>query len=203
MSNEKYINDIKEIKYLMQKSSKFLSLSGFSGIMAGIYALIGSYWAYQLLKNTKVYIKSYTSENQILIYKLVLIALGVALLAIITAYILSRQKAGRSGEKLWTPVTKAMLIDFAIPLFTGGIFGLVLLYHEHFGVIAPITLIFYGLALVSVSKYTIGTVKYLGISEIITGLIAAFYVGYGLWFWAFGFGLLHIIYGTIMYIKEK
>lgn len=203
MSKEKYINDIKEIRHLMQKSSKFLSLSGLSGIMAGIYALLGSYWAYSLLKDKRVYIRSYDMDNVLLIYKLLAIAIGVAVLAVITAYILSRKKASKSGDKLWTPVTRAMLVDFIIPMFSGGIFALILLYHDHFGIIAPITLIFYGLALVSVSKYTIGSVKYLGVSEIILGLLAAFYVGYGLWFWAFGFGILHIVYGMIMYLKER
>jgi len=96
-----------------------------------------------------------------------------------------------------------MLIHFLIPLVTGGIFGLILLNHEHYGILAPISLIFYGLALVNTSKFTLDTVKYLGISEIIVGLLSAIYVGYGLLFWAIGFGILHIIYGGIMYLKEE
>ena len=121
----------------------------------------------------------------------------------ITAFILTSQRAKRNGEKIWDAATKLMLIHFLFPLVTGGIFGLILLVHEHFGIIAPITLIFYGLALVSASKYTLDTIKYLGISEIIVGLIAAYYVGYGLYFWAFGFGVLHIVYGMVMYLKER
>ncbi len=96
-----------------------------------------------------------------------------------------------------------MLINFLIPLVTGGFFGLILLKHGFFALVPPITLIFYGLALVNASKFTLDTVKYLGISQIIVGLIATYYVGYGFYFWAFGFGVLHIIYGGIMYCKEK
>jgi hypothetical protein len=203
MEHKKYLEDLKEIKQLMHKSSKFISLSGLSGIMAGVYALGGSYWAYKLLENKTVYIRDYSTNNVLLVKQLLFIALGVAVLAICTAYILSKNKAKKNGEKLWEATTKYLLVDLAIPLITGGIFGLILLYHEHFGVIAPITLIFYGLALVSASKYTLNTIKYLGISEIVVGLLSAFYVGYGLYFWAFGFGVLHIIYGVAMYIKEK
>jgi len=94
-----------------------------------------------------------------------------------------------------------LLVSFFIPLVTGAVFGLILLKHEHFGVVAPVSLIFYGLALINASKYTFGTIKFLGISEIIVGLIAAYYPGNGLFFWALGFGVLHIIYGTVMYFK--
>lgn len=203
MSNEKYLQDLKEIRSLMNKSSRFISLSGLSGVMAGVYALIGSFWAYYLLQNQVIYIRSYTEENISLIIKLLLIAFAVAFFAIVTAIVLTVQKAKKNQVKIWDSTTKLLLIHFSIPLLTGAIFGFILLLHEHFGIIAPISLIFYGLALVNASKFTLDTVKYLGISEIIIGLIAAYYVGYGLYFWAFGFGVLHILYGGIMYFKEK
>jgi len=203
MSNKQYLDDLNEIKDLMQRSSRFLSLSGLSGIMAGVYALIGAFMAYNLLLNKTVYIRMQSAENAELVIKLIAIAATVALLAIITAYILTRKKALANKQALWDQTTKQMLIHFLIPLVTGGVFGLILLNHEHYGILAPISLIFYGLALVNTSKFTLDTVKYLGISEIIVGLLSAIYVGYGLLFWAIGFGLLHIIYGGIMYLKEK
>lgn len=203
MDKHKYIEDLKDIRSMMQRSSKFLSLSGLSGILAGIYALAGAFIAYRLLYDKTLYIRSYSTENILLIKKLLILAFFVAAFAVVTAYILTLRKAKKDGQRIWDSTTKLFLIDFLIPLITGGIFGLILLYHEHFGVIVPITLIFYGLALVSASKYTLTTIKYLGISEIITGLIAALYVGYGLYFWAFGFGILHIFYGSMMYFKEQ
>jgi hypothetical protein len=203
MTNKKYLDDINEIKNLMNSSSRFLSLSGLSGILVGIYALLGAFYAYSLVEDKTIYIRATSTENATLVLKLLFIALAVALLAIITAIVLTRKKAQDNNEKIWNETTKRMLIHFLIPLVTGGIFGLILLKHEHYGIMAPVTLIFYGLALVNTSKYTLDTVKYLGISEIIVGLLAAIFVGYGLYFWAFGFGVLHIVYGTIMYFKEK
>lgn len=203
MTNKNYLDDINEIKNLMNRSSRFLSLSGLSGVLVGIYALLGTFYAYTMLEDKTVYIRITSEENVALVSKLLFIAFLVAFFAILTAIFLTRKKAIDNNEKIWDLTTKRMLIHFLIPLITGGVFGLILLYHEHYGIIVPITLIFYGLALVSSSKYTLDTVKYLGISEIIVGLFAAFFVGYGLYFWAFGFGVLHIIYGTIMYFKEK
>ena len=64
-------------------------------------------------------------------------------------------------------------------------------------------LIFYGLALINSSKYTFFEIRYLGIAEIVLGLIASVFVSSGLILWAAGFGLLHIIYGIIMYYKYE
>jgi len=203
MTNKNYLEDIHEIKNLMKRSSRFLSLSGLSGVLVGVYALLGAFFAYKLLDDKTVYIRMTSAENAALVLNLLIIALVVAFLAIITAIFLTRKKAKSNNENIWDQTTKQMLINFLIPLVTGGVFGLILLNHEHYGILAPITLIFYGLALVNSSKYTLDTVKYLGISEIILGLFAANFVGYGLFFWAFGFGVLHIVYGTIMYFKES
>lgn len=197
MNTNKYLDDLHQIKDLMSRSSRFLSLSGFSGLLAGMYALLGAWVAHYLLNNKTLY----TPDN--LKYKLLLIALTVAVLTVITAYYLTKRKAKQAGDSVWNDTTKRMLIHFLIPLGTGGIFGFILLHHELYGIIAPITLIFYGLALVNASKFTLNTVKYLGISEIIVGLFASYFVGFGLYFWSFGFGVLHIVYGSIMYFREK
>jgi hypothetical protein len=89
----------------------------------------------------------------------------------------------------------------ATPLVTGGLLILILISRSYYGIITPATLIFYGLALVSASNFTFADVKYLGLLEIALGLIAACFPGYGLLFWAIGFGVLHIIYGSMMYLK--
>ncbi len=204
MTSSDYLKDIREIKDLMNKSSRFISLSGLSGIMAGIYALIGAWFAQQEL--LKVYeLKSPNYENggyrsaADVTTNLFIIAIVVVLLALITGIVLTRRKARKNGEKMFDKSAIKLLINFLIPLVTGGIFALIILQKGLVGLIAPITLIFYGLACVNASKFTLGHVKYLGFANIILGLIATQYVGYGLYFWAVGFGVFHIIYGGLMY----
>ena len=204
MNKEDYLQDLSEIKNIMNRSTRFMSLSGLTGILAGIYALIGAYLGSQLLRNYQNfdYRNNTINPNGIEI-KILAIALGVAILSIITAYILTKKKAAKENQTIWNNTTKRLLFHFAIPLVTGGIFSLILLNQGFYGFVAPATLIFYGLAIVSASNFTFSNVKYLGIAEIILGLISMNYIGYGLYFWAIGFGVFHIIYGTIMYIKEK
>ncbi|KXN98285.1 membrane protein [Aequorivita aquimaris] len=200
MSEQDYLKDISEIKNLMNRSSRFISLSGLSGIFAGIYAIIGAAIAYAYLFPKPGEFLTLHSWN----FKLLLVLLAsVLLLSIITAYLLTTQRAKRNNEKIWDTTTRRLLINFLIPLVTGGIYIIIKLNSQHYGLTASLMLIFYGLALVNASKYTIGNVKYLGYAQIITGLICAALPGYGFWFWLLGFGLFHIIYGSIMYLKER
>lgn len=198
MEAKDYLKDIQDIKQMMSQSTQFISLSGLSGILAGIYALVGAYFVNGLIERNKydvIIIESYT-------FKMILLtAAAVLFLSLLTAYLMTIRKAKKVGEQVWNPTSKRLLINFCIPLVTGGIFAILLLRQEVYGLIAPITLIFYGLACVNASKYTLRDVRYLGITEIILGLIAVDFSGYGLYFWVLGFGICHIVYGAVMHFK--
>lgn len=211
MQAKNYLDDITEIKQMMHRSSRFLSLSGLSGVLAGIYALIGAYIAREQIENYAGATESYQGSDSIailsaisspsLMRNLLFIAIVVVVMAMITGVLLSMKKSKKSGEKLWDVSSKRLAINFFVPLVAGGLFCLSLLQNEYFNLIAPATLIFYGLACVNASKYTIGDVRYLGMANIVIGLIATQFIGYGLYFWAVGFGLFHIFYGALMYYK--
>ncbi len=203
MKSKDYLKDLNEIKHLMNKSSRFMSLSGLSGILAGIYALTGAFFVNRIINNIKE--ASNTFESFVISYNsvitLILIAFGVLFLSIITAIYLSWRKAKKHNESLWDATSKRLLINFMIPLITGGFFIIFLVEKEMFTLVAPLTLAFYGLALVNASKYTLGYIRYLGLTVITLGLISLWFLGYGLLFWALGFGVCHIIYGALMYLK--
>jgi ABC-type sugar transport system permease subunit len=199
---DKYLQDISDIKNMMNKSSQFISLSGLAGILAGVYALIGAYIGHELIQNHKSYDNNYfiTLESTTFKY-IVLTALIVLVLSVGTAFLLTISKAKREKEAVWNGASKRLLINFLIPLVTGGIFCLLLLRHQVYGLIAPVTLLFYGLACLNASKYTLRDVRYLGLTIIILGLLATEFSGYALEFWALGFGVCHILYGSLMYFK--
>ena len=199
---DKYLQDISDIKNMMNKSSQFISLSGLGGIMAGVYALIGAYIGHELIQNHKSYDNNYLITLESSTFKsIALTALIVLVLSIGTAFILTISKAKREKESVWNSASKRLLINFLIPLVTGGIFSLLLLRNGTYGLIAPVTLIFYGLSCINASKYTLRDVRYLGITIVIIGLLATEFSGYGLEFWALGFGICHIVYGSMMYFK--
>jgi hypothetical protein len=203
MENRKYLNDISEIKNMMNQSSRFISLSGLSGVLAGIYSLIGAWFAYKTIYFDTTTMGNYKNLiiSQGAINKLFIIAATVLFLSIITGIALSVKKAKKTEDKIWNVSSKRLVINFVIPLATGGFFILFLIEKEMLSLVAPLTLLFYGLACVNASKYTLGDVRYLGITMIILGLLSTWFLGYGLLFWALGFGVCHILYGSMMYFK--
>lgn len=202
MATKDYLQDISEIKNIMNKSTRFMSLSGLSGILAGTYALIGAYVAYNLL-NGYASGEGKLSMYPILYVETLMIGLGlfIAFIAALTGYILTKRKAEKNNEKMWTPASKQMLMSFIVPMVTGGLFIMLLIQKGYYGLVAPSTLIFYGLALYNAGKYTLSQVRYLGLLEILLGLLSLYFIYNGLLFWTIGFGVLHILYGAIMYFK--
>lgn len=206
METHNYLKDITEIKQMMNRSSRFISLSGLSGILAGIYALIGAAAAWFHLNTFHNvhpnYRKVLTGRAvDALTAHLFLIAGIVIVASVATAIVLTTRKARKNNEKIWDAASKRLLQSFTIPLVAGGLFCLAILQRDIGGLVAPATLLFYGLALINASKFTLGDIKYLGMANVVTGLIATQFIGYGLYFWALGFGVFHIIYGVIMYKK--
>lgn len=202
MSEKDYLQDLTEIKSIMNKSTRFISLSGLSGILAGVYALLGATLGSYLINS---YQATYGPVASLPISYFELLLVGVAalvlLLSVLTSFVLTRKQARKNNEKVWSTTSKRLFQHFIIPLITGGLFCIVLYQNSLIGLIAPSTLIFYGLACINASKYTIGSIKYLGLTEIVIGLISTQFIGFGLFFWAFGFGICHIIYGILMYQK--
>ena len=204
MDSANYLKDISDIKNMMHRSSRFLSISGLSGVLAGIYALIGAYLGYRIIyENNVVSVDGYrtillTETRMIQIFA---IAMAVVILSIITGIALSYAKAKKSNESFWDATSKRLVINFLIPLATGGFFILFLIEKDIYAFVAPLTLVFYGLACVNASKYTLGYIRYLGITMIVIGLLSVYFLGYGLFFWALGFGVCHIVYGAIMHFK--
>jgi len=207
-ATEKHLQDISEIRSIMERSSSFLTLSGLSGVFAGFFALLGAafaYWAIYIkyIPNREIGIINNIPPSNELIILLFADAFIVLAFALSIGFVFTWRNTKRKGLKIWDNNSKRLLINLFIPLITGGLFGLLLIWNNHIEILASATLIFYGLALLNASKYTIHNIRFLGISEIILGLITGVFVEYSLLFWAIGFGVLHIIYGALIYFKYE
>lgn len=194
-----------EIRNIMDRSSRFISLSGLSGVAAGVSALLGA-----------AVVKWYLVKQQInygedlglqltrdAIFFMLSVAALVFILALCSATYFTARNARKSNHRVWDSKTERMLVNLFIPVAVGGVFCAVLLYHHLLFLVAPVMLIFYGCALINASKYTLGDIRYLGFLEILLGLLTSFFVGYGLLAWTLGFGVLHIVYGALMYFKYE
>ncbi|MCB0562252.1 MAG: hypothetical protein KDD09_25035 [Phaeodactylibacter sp.] len=211
MNPNQHLETLSEIRSLMERSSRFISLSGLSGVVAGVAALLGAALVYAYLG-----VNPFNQERPYFVMApeinkwgmdyltfFILDAVGVIVLALSFGIFFTTRKARRKGQKVWDALTRRLLASLGIPLVTGGLFCLALLKYGWIGLVAPATLIFYGLALINAAKYTLRDVHYLGLCEIVLGLLATFRMGFGLEAWVIGFGFLHIIYGVWMYNKYE
>ncbi len=207
------MDDLHDIKQIMERSSRFISLSGWSGIAAGICALVGAYFGHIALKENYYYSVSTSNQNdytyfpfflqQLFHDRLFHISLITFIAAFISAFIFTYIRSRKNNTLVWSTTSRRLLLNVCIPMIVGGIFLLKLIENGTYGLIAPGCLIFYGLALMNGSKYTLGEIKYLGYCEIFLGLTSCWFTWLGLYFWAVGFGALHIVYGILMLKKYE
>jgi hypothetical protein len=211
-----HINTLQDIKQMMERSSRFISLSGLSGIAAGTCALVGAWFAYQVIHapypvDVLVYNEiqrgtRYASQLSVKDYmgsKLLWIAAGTFIAAFVLSFAFTYLRSKKTNTPLWGTTAKRLAFNVCIPMAVGGIYLLKLMQSGSYGLIAPGCLIFYGLALLNGSKYTLGEIRYLGFGQIALGILNLWYIGYGIYFWAAGFGLLHIAYGIVMWYKYE
>jgi hypothetical protein len=205
------LEELKHIKEMMERSSRFISLSGLSGIAAGICALVGAWFANGVISksalsdfstlDTNVY--SIRTLEDFMGAKLFTIAVLTFGAAFLSAFFFTYLRSKKKGIPMWGASTRRLFVAVAVPMVAGGIYLFREIQIEHYGLIAPGSLIFYGLALINGGKYTLGEIKYLGYAQLLLGLISCWMIGSGLYFWAIGFGVLHIVYGVIMWNKYE
>ncbi|RDV12608.1 hypothetical protein DXT99_22365 [Pontibacter diazotrophicus] len=199
------LSTLHEIRNIMDRSSRFISLSGLSGVAAGVSALIGAGVVKWYLVTHDINYQQNLSLH--LTRESILFMLSVAgfvfILALCSATYFTARNARKTNHRVWDSKTERMLVNLFIPLAAGGVFCAILIYHNLLYLVAPVMLIFYGFALLNASKYTLSDIRYLGFFEIILGLLTSFFVGYGLLAWTLGFGVLHIVYGMLMYFKYE
>ena len=203
MKQNEAIETLNDIRDIMERSTKFLSLSGVSAILVGVYACAGVLVAARILGQPDTYHVRPDHVNTLRpLFAVSLTALAVLAASLATVFALSYRKCKRAGEgPLVTPATRRLLWNFFLPLVAGGLFCASLLVHGHYGLTSSVMLLFYGLALVNASKYTYSNTRYLGYAEILLRLADSFAADYALLFWGVGFGLFHIIYGVFFHLR--
>ncbi|HUR11861.1 MAG TPA: hypothetical protein VM012_10855 [Flavitalea sp.] len=201
------IETLEEIKRIMERSSRFISLSGWSGISAGVCALIAAFVTARRIDCWKIgdclfsKLAGYGAEN--LKKELILIGAATFLVSFILAFIFTWLRSRKNNSPIWNGTVRRLMWSVMGPLIAGGLFLYRMIQLHQFELVAPGCLIFYGLALINASKYTLGEIRYLGYGQLLLGLLNLWLIGYGLHFWALGFGVLHILYGIVMWYKYE
>lgn len=215
--HQQTLDTLKDIRDIMNRSSRFMSLSGWSGVAAGCCALVGAWRAHGVIQQgmigrdslRKLYdapaeipepiqISDYVGSSELL-----QIAFFTLVAALLSAILFTWWRNRKAPAPIWNATSRRLIVALGVPMLVGGIYMIKLMEIGAFGFIAPGCLLFYGIGLISASRFTLGEIRWLGYAQLVIGIANLFYIGYGLYFWAFGFGVLHIIYGLIMWWKHE
>ncbi|MCI0448555.1 MAG: hypothetical protein L0Y79_02070 [Chlorobi bacterium] len=205
-NKQEHLNNLSEIRSLMERSSSFISLSGLSGICAGIIGIVTAVILHSKLgpfiELGKGEVLTSEKRDELILFSILASLIALVLTFALTIFFTSR-KAKKKGLPVWDGSAKRLVVNLFIPLISGGIFCLLLVYHGFDWLVLPSMLVFYGLALISASKYTLNELRWLGASELVLGLLAAFFLPQAIIFWGLGFGVMNIVYGAMMYFKHE
>jgi hypothetical protein len=187
---------LSDIRRLMERSSRFSLLSGYSLIAAGICGLAGVWQAHREVMQWRMHPGGeHLADRLILTGSLTLVA------ALALGYAFTWGKVRRQQVPLWDAVVRKVSIHFAIPLFTGGVFVVGMIYWGQYQFIATACLVFYGLALVNASHFTVRPIRMLGLMQLLLGFICLF-TGYNLICLMLGFGIMNILAGWLIQVKK-
>lgn len=198
------LSQLQEIRRMMSSSSRFISLSGWSGVFAGVSALVGAWLAHRRIET--YYQIDYARGTAIpgkLYQELLWIAILVFLCALAGAIAFTFLKSRKDQLPFWSPVARRLIWNTFLPIGVGGLLVLRLDQAGLYEFVTPACLLFYGLGLVNGSKYTLGEIRYLGYAQLILGIINLYAVRQGLLWWALGFGVCHILYGALMWWNHE
>lgn len=193
---------LSDIRRMMERSSRFHSLSGFSLVAAGICGLLGMVWVKFLILPTANPDYSGMSANSFLRDRLIVAALCVLVAAVLSGYLFTWLKTRKKGLPLWNMIFRKVAVSFLIPMVAGGALAIGMIFYEEYHFIAAVCLLFYGLALVNAAHNTVTEIRTLGILEILAGIFCLF-SGYKLLSLSLGFGILNILYGIIIWYRYK
>src|ERR1700730_9070176 len=190
--NQQLESTLHDIKSMMERSSRFISLSGWSGVAAGICALGGAWYTstqIECWKKGDCQFERLVREDGLHFQSTLLkIAVITFVSALLLAFLFTYARSKKTGMPVWGHTARRLMINVSIPMMVGGLFIYRMMELGFYSLVAPACLLFYGLALVNASKYTLGEIRYLGYGQLLLGLFNLWFVGYGLYFWAAGFG---------------
>lgn len=205
--NQAPIQTLQDIRNMMERSSRFISLSGWSGVAAGVCALIAAFITSQRIDCWKLgeclFPQLLGEGGDVLQKELLLIAALTFMAAFVSAFFFTWRRSKTTKAPLWDATVRRLMWSVMIPLVAGGLLLYRMIQLHQYELVAPGCLIVYGIALLNASKYTLGEIRYLGFGQMILGVVNLWMVGYGLHFWALGFGVLHIVYGLVMWSKYE
>ena len=186
---EAYEN-LRMIRQMMERSTKHSSLSGFSGIIVGLWAIIG-------VAVTRLAVQPNRAHHWLAyIAEFAATWAAVLVLSILTDLLVTKRRAALVGKHVFSKLG-THIVGAAAPGFTAGfVLTMYLLQQQRIGEVYGFWMLSYGLAICAVGLFSVRPVLFLGWAFLLAGAATLFLPhAWGLGMMALSFGGFHIAYG--------
>ena len=173
-------DNLRFIRETMERAGSFTAVPGWGGIAMGISAIIAAVLAGK-------------EQDPALWLRVWIIELIVAMLLASATMTL---KARRARTSLFMGPARRFAMAFAPPVMVGGVLTWALAWREQFELLPAVWLLLYGAGIIAGGMYSVRVVPIMGGLFFMLGLLALFLPGNLLL--ALGFGVLHIVFGSII-----
>lgn len=186
--------NLRVIRELMERSTRYTTFSGYSGVLAGTASITGCIITWLLQQGPS---GLYPARVPFLLTWSL-----VVLFAIGADYLLTKRHAARVGKHILSRLGQQMAFASLPGLGTGALLTLLLVRHHLLNEVYPLWMLCYGIAICAVGLFSQREVKYLGALFLCAGALTLVLIqgqpGWGLPMMALSFGGFHIVWGVLM-----
>ncbi len=210
MNADKAAKNLAAIRQLMERPIRYSTMSGLSGILAGLAALVG------VAIDRHVY-NHYLPREAMWIN--IFVWAGVFIAAFTCSAVLTHIRERKQNMPFWSPVKRRILMTILTPFICGIGLTVAIMYRwyikdgpNQWGLIPAICMTFYAVALWQVGSFSIGELRVMAVAFILAALVSACFFQADIpglekgtapsWALGITFGGFHIIYGLVVWIRH-
>jgi hypothetical protein len=181
------MDNLRYIRETMERSQSFTAVSGVGGVLMGLIALGATFLA----------VRSETTEAWVTVWmSAAVLSLGIALVAM-------TMKARAAGGSLLVGAGRKFAWNLTPPLLVGGLLTVAMTQMGAATLLPGVWLLLYGTGVVTGGAFSVRVVPLMGLAFMLVGAAALFApAAWGNLFMAGGFGLLHIVFGIVIWRKH-
>jgi hypothetical protein len=190
--------NLRVIRQTMERSTKYSTLSGLSGVLIGLAAIAGVLATNWLTGDAPPGASVYRHPSA-----LALVWVSVLVMAVAIDFACNKRRAARVGKHVVSPLG-AHIVLAALPAFlAGGVLTLFFYQHALLYYVWGVWMLSYGLAISAVGLFSVKPVLALGAAFVLAGAVTLLLpLPYHLYMMALTFGGFHIGYGVVMARKH-
>lgn len=197
---------LRVIRQTMERSTKYSTLSGLSGVLIGLVAIVGVVVTNSIIRQAPAFtvrsqaeLRSLNAFQHRQFAELAAIWTTVLVLAIAIDFVANKRRAARVGKTVMSPIGGHIILAALPAFFAGAVITYFFIMHNLAFSVWGVWMLCYGLAICAVGLFSVKPVSVLGAAFVLAGAVTLLLPPSAqLPMMALTFGGFHIGYGILM-----